>query len=338
MPDDVDDLIDDIDGLQQTFQNVRPLLSLLQLEPGPSDDDIVAEFHEIGDHILEGQRSWTTLDQGDIVEREAGLELGVLEQGVEHNAGVAALLYPDDDADTLAGGLVVDVGDALDLLVLDHLADLLDHLLLVDHIRNLGHNDGLTAVVSDLDLGLGPHDNLTAAGLVGLLDPADTHYDASGREVRSLDVLHQPVRVDVRVVDVGADRVTALAQIVRSHIRGHSDGDTRRTVQKKQRCLCRQYCRLLLGVIEVKGHIHSVLVDVGKNVVCHLLKLGLGVPHGGDRVTVHRSEVTLTENHRVTLVPRLREPGESVIHTGVAVRVVLTEHLADDLGALTCRP
>ena len=50
------------------------------------------------------------------------------------------------------------------------------------------------------------------------------------------------------------------------------------------------------------------------------------------------SEVTLTENHRVTLVPRLREPGESVIHTGVAVRVVLTEHLADDLGALTCRP
>ncbi len=129
MPDDVDDLIDDIDGLQQTFQNVRPLLSLLQLEPGPSDDDIVAEFHEIGDHILEGQRSWTTLDQGDIVEREAGLELGVLEQGVEHNAGVAALLYPDDDADTLAGGLVVDVGDALDLLVLDHLGDALNHIL-----------------------------------------------------------------------------------------------------------------------------------------------------------------------------------------------------------------
>ena len=151
-------------------------------------------------------------------------------------------------------------------------------------------------------------------------------------------MLHQPVRVDARVVDVGADRVTALAQIVRSHIRGHSDGDTRRTVQKKQRSLCRQYRRLLLCVVKVKGHIHSVLVDVGKNVVCHLLKLGLGVPHGGDRVTVHRSEVTLTENHRVTLVPRLREPGESVIHTGVAVRVVLTEHLADNLGALTRRP
>ena len=226
MPDDVDDLVDDIDGLQQTFQNVRPLLSLLQLEPGPSDDDIVAEFHEIGDHVLEGQRSRAALDKGDIVEREAGLKLGVLEQGVEHDVRVAALLYPDDDADTLAGGLVIDVGDALDLLVLDHLADLLDHLLLVDHVRNLGHDDGLTAVVGDLDLGLGSHHNLAAAGLVGFLDSAHTHDDASGREVRSLDVLHQAVRVDVRVVDVGADRVTALAQIVRSHIRGHSDGNT----------------------------------------------------------------------------------------------------------------
>ena len=136
------------------------------------------------------------------------------------------MLYPDDDADTLTGSLVVDVGDALDFLVLDHLADLLDHLLLVDHIWNLGHNDGLTAVVSDLDLGLGADHDLSTAGLIGFLDSADTHYDASGREVRTLDVLHQPVRVDVRVVDVGADRVTALAQIVRSHIRGHSDGNT----------------------------------------------------------------------------------------------------------------
>ncbi len=287
MPDDVDNLIDDVNGLQQTFKDVGPLLSLFQLKLGSADDDIVAELHKVGDHVLEGQCPWTSLDKGDIVEREAGLKLGVLEQGVEHDVGVAALFYPDHNADTLTGCLVIDVGDTLNLLVLNHLADLLDHLLLVDHVRDLGHNDGLTAVVGHLDLGLGTDNHLAATGLVRLLDSAHAHDDAAGREVRSLDVLHQAVGVDVRIVDVGADSVTAFAQIVRSHVSGHTDGDTRRSVKKKKRSLCRQHRRLFLRVVEVKRHIHSVLVDVGKNIICHLLKLRLGVPHGGDRITVH---------------------------------------------------
>lgn len=89
-------------AFSEAFQNVRPLLGLLQFELGPADDDIVAELDEVGDHFLKRQRPRAALDKGDIVEREAGLKLGVLEQGVEHDVGVAALLDPYDDADTLA--------------------------------------------------------------------------------------------------------------------------------------------------------------------------------------------------------------------------------------------
>ncbi len=315
MPDDMDDLVDDIDGFQQSFKDVCPLLGLLQLKLGPADDDIVAEFHEVTDHVLEGKSPWTAFDKGDVVERETGLKLGILEQGVEHDVGVAALLYPDHDTDTLSGGLVVDVGDALNLLVLDQLTDLLDHLFLVDHVRDLGHDDCLTSVVGDLDLCLGADNDLATAGLISILDAAHAHDDATRREVRSLDVLHQAVRVDVRIVNVGADSVTAFSQIVRSHVRGHSDGDTGRSVEQQQRSLCRQHRRLFLRVIKVKHHIHSVLVDVGKNIICHLLKLRLGVPHGGDWVTIHGAEITLSENHRVTLVPRLRKSGKSLVNT-----------------------
>ncbi len=102
MPNDVDNLIDDVNSLQQTFKDVGPLLSLLQLKLGPADDDIVAELHKVGDHVLEGQCPWTSFDKGDIVERETGLKLGVLEQSVEHDIGVTALFYPDHNADTLA--------------------------------------------------------------------------------------------------------------------------------------------------------------------------------------------------------------------------------------------
>ncbi len=150
-------------------------------------------------------------------------------------------------------------------------------------------------------------------------------------------MLHQAVSVDVRIVDVGADGVTAFAKIVRSHVRGHSDCDTRRSVQQKQWGLCWQHSRLFLSVIKVESHVHSVLVDVGKNIICHLLKLRLGVPHGGHRVSVHGAEVTLTENHRVTLVPRLRQSGKGIVNTRVSVRMILTEHLTHNLGTLTCR-
>ncbi len=125
---------------------------------------------------------------------------------------------------------------------------------------------------------------------------------------------------------------------MRRHVRGHTHSDAGRSVQQKQRSLCGQHSRLLLRVIEVKRHVHGVLVDVSKDIVGHLLKLGLGVPHGCHRVTIHGAEVTLAENHGITLIPRLRKPGECIVDAGVAVRVILSKHLTDDLGALTRRP
>ena len=207
------------------------LFRLVQFELRAADDHLVAEVHEILDDLLEGEGARTALHEGDVVEGEAGLERGVLEQGVQHDAGVHALLEADHHADALAGAFVVDVGDALDLLVVGHLRDLLDHLALVHHVGDLGDNDGLMTLLVHLDIGLGAHHDAAAAGLVGLPDAAAAHDDAAGREVGTLDVLHQFVRGDLRVVDIGADGVADLAQVVRGHVRGHADGDAGGAVQ-----------------------------------------------------------------------------------------------------------
>jgi hypothetical protein len=60
---------------------------------------------------------------------EGGLELGVLVEVVEHDAAHRPALELDDDADAVLVGLVADVGDALDLLVVDQIGDLLDQRL-----------------------------------------------------------------------------------------------------------------------------------------------------------------------------------------------------------------
>ena len=74
---------------------------------------------------------------------------------------------------------------------------------------------------------------------------------------------------------------------MRSHVRRHSDGDTRRSVQKEERKLGRHNDRLLEGVVEVRLEIDRILVHVAENVGSNLFKLGLGISHGSDRVAVH---------------------------------------------------
>ncbi len=180
---------------------------------------------------------------------------------------------------------------------------------------------------------LGTHHHTAAAGFIGFLDAGNAHHDTAGREIRSLDVVHELLRGDFRIVDIGADGITAFTQVVRGHVGGHTHGDTRRAVQEQQRCLGGQNGGFLQGVVEVQCHVHGVLVHVSQHVFRHLLELGLRVTHGSRRVAVHRAKVTLALHHGVALVPFLSQAHHGVIYAGVSVRVELTHHLTHDTGA-----
>ena len=86
--------------------------------------------------------------------------------------------------------------------------------------------------------------------------------DRKNVEVGTLDVLHQFVRGDLGIVDIGADGVAAFTEVVRGHVRGHADGDAGRTVQEQQRSLRGKDRRFLEGVVEVQVHVDGVLVHV----------------------------------------------------------------------------
>ena len=123
------------------------LEGLVQLKLSAADNNLVPEFHKLADYFLEAERTGTSLHQGHVVEAETALERAVLEQHVEYHAGVGALLEADDDAGFSAGTFIVDVGDALNLLVVCKLGNLLYHLTLVHHIRDFRNDYGFTAVV-----------------------------------------------------------------------------------------------------------------------------------------------------------------------------------------------
>ena len=112
---------------------------------------------------------------------------------------MASLRDVDHDPHSLAVGLIVQVADALDALVLDQVGNVLNEARLVDHIGDLGDDDLGAAVLLFLNGGAAAQGDLAAAGGVGGTDAAAAHDDAGGGEIRALDVLHQAGQVDVRV-------------------------------------------------------------------------------------------------------------------------------------------
>ena len=120
-----------------------------------------------------------------------------------------------------------------------------------------------------------------------------------------------------------------------SHIGGHTYGNTRCAVQEQQRGLGGQDGGFLQGVVKVEGHVHGILVHVSQHILCHFLELGFRVTHGGRRVSVYRTKVTLALYHGIALVPFLAQAHHGVVHAGVSVGVELTHDLAHDTGAHT---
>ena len=276
------DLVDDVDGAQETFEDMGALLGLVKVELRAAHHHLVAEVDEVGDYLLEGEGAGAASDQGDVIDGEAGLERRVLEKGVQHDVGIGVLLEIEHDADALAAGKLLDVGDAFDALFLDHVADALDHLALVHHIGDLGDDYAVAAALVLLDLGAGAYHYLSTAGGIRVYDALAALDDATRREIGTLDVLHKPLDRDVGIVDVGADGVAALGKVVGSHVGGHTDSDAGRAVKEQERSLGGEHRGLGDGVVEVELEIDGILVYVGEDVLGDLLELGLGVSHGRD--------------------------------------------------------
>ena len=107
---------------------------------------------------LRPMRAGLAVDQGDRVDAEGLLHRRAPEELLEDRLGVEAVLDLDHQAQALgAVGEVLDVGDALQLLGLHELLDLLDHPLGADAVGQLGDDDALAPRGDVLDAGGGAH-------------------------------------------------------------------------------------------------------------------------------------------------------------------------------------
>jgi hypothetical protein len=322
-----------------TAVDVGLALGLGEAEARTPLDDLDLVGHPVGDELVDRQRARHTVDEGQHVGREVGLQLGVLEQVVQHHARDGVALEDDDQALTGArAGVVADVGDALDATGVGELGDLQREVVRVDHVGELADHEHRAALGVLVDLHHRTLGDRPAAGAVGLLDALAAHDERAVGEVRALDPLDERV-LQLLAAGVGVlerpDRTLGdLAQVVRRDVGRHAHSDAGRAVDQQVGEARGQDGRLLGATVVVGTEVDGVLVDVAHHLHGQRRHPALGVPHGGGRVVARRAEVALPVDQRRTQHPRLRETDHGVVDRGVAVRVVLTHHVADDARAL----
>ena len=291
---------------------------------------------------LEGQHLRLAVHQGQHVDAEGSLQLGMLEQLIEGRLGVRAALKLDDDAHTTPVRLVAQVGDGVDLPVTHELGDALDEGSLVHLIGQLGDDDALAVALDVLDVGLGAHDDAPATRRVGVSDTLDAQDRRASGKVGAVDELHQVIDVDIfqplPVVDEVDAGVGNLVEVVGRNVGRHADGDARRAVEKQVWQIGGQDARLLESVVEVGVEVDGVLADVDDHLLGDAGQARLGVAHGGRWVAVDAAEVTLAVDQEVAHGEILRQAHHRIIDRAIAVGVVLAEDLADDTRALLVGP
>ena len=339
-----DDGVDIAQGDEVTFQDVLPLLGLVQVELGAAGDDVEPVVDVDLQGALERQQPRLLVHQGQQLHAEGRLQRGVLEQLVEHLARLGVALQFDDDGDAVAVGRVADVADVGDDALGDQLGHALDEQRLVDLEGQLGDVDLHPLGVGPrnrLDLGHAAHDHPAAAGGVGAADAFGAQDDAGGGEVGAFDELHQLVEGDVvdvvLPVDEEDERVANFVQVVRRDVGGHAHGDARRAVEQQVGQAGGQHIGLHEGVVEVGHPVDGVLVDVLQHFHGDGGHAGFGVTHGGRAVAVDAAEVALAVDQRVAHGELLGHAHHGVIDSAVAVGVIFTQHFADETGALAMR-
>ena len=142
-PDQRDDLVEQVERLDQTTQDVRALLGLAQPVSGPPDDDLDLVRDVVAQELGEIERTRNPVDQRQHVGAERLLQLCVLVEVVEDDLCDGVALEHQDQAHAgAARGLVADVGDAGELAFLDQVGDPLGKVVRVHLVRQFGRPRG----------------------------------------------------------------------------------------------------------------------------------------------------------------------------------------------------
>ena len=335
--DDADKLVEIGQCDEEGLEFFRADFGFAEKVGGAAEDDFAAVLDVAEDGFLERKELRLPVVDGQHRDGEGGLERGVLVEVVDDNLRIGVALEFDHDARFFVR-LVADGADVGDRLLVDQIRDALDEGGAVDVVGDLGDDDLLAVALELLDTGFAADFDRAASGFEVLADAADAAELAAGGEVGAFDIFHQAVERDVGFVDLRADGVDDLAQVVRRHVGRHADGDAGAAVDEEVRERGGEDDGFGQALVVVRDEINGRFVHVGHEGRAEVGEARLGVTHGGRRIAFDRAEVALSVDEGFAHGPALRHVDEGRINDRFAVRVVVAARVTADFRALDLLP
>ena len=158
---------------------------------------------------------------------ESCLHFGHFVKIIEHNLCVCISLYGDFDVHTVSVGVVLQIGNAFNSLVLDEVGNFFNKSSFVYAVRKFGYDNLKSVVFGFLDFGSCTNNDFASAGSISFSYALCTHNYAVGRKVRTFDVLHNFFKFGIRIVNKAANALCNLAHVMRRNVGCHTYCDTR---------------------------------------------------------------------------------------------------------------
>ena len=270
-------------------------------------------------------------------DRKRAFEGGVLVKIVNNNLGVCVALQLNDHARVLVRFIANGADISQDFFIYEFCNTL--HQRGPVHVeRDFGDDYLFLTAFNFFHAGFAAHLHAAAACLEILLDAAHAADRATGREIRSLHVLHQVVERDVGIVDLRTDSIDHFTEIVWRNIRRHSNRNARSAVNEKIWKCCRENRRLGPRLVVVRDEIDRVLFHVGHERSTEMRHARLGVAHCRGRIAFDRSEISLAIDQPLAHRPRLGHVHQGRVDHRFAVRMIITTRIAAYFRALPMLP
>ena len=146
-------------------------LRLQQLELRPPGNDFPAVGNVALEHLLDVHDARPTVVNREHDHAECIFELRVLVEIVDDDLRNGIALQLDDDAHAFLVRLVADIGDVIDLLLVDQPGNVLDQRRLVYVVRNLADDNALFPAFDFFNANAPAHFDTTPTGEKIIFDP-----------------------------------------------------------------------------------------------------------------------------------------------------------------------
>ena len=230
----LNDFIDIHDGDQQTINKVKTFLALGQAVLRTALDNLFAVFDIHREHFSKTHGLWAAVDECHIVDAEGIFEGGVAIQLFKNSFGIKPRFdFNNQFQAVMAISQVNNVGDAVEFLTGNAILNFVDDFFRANKVRKLSDSDSHLAWGNAADGHAGTGLEAATTRFVCLTDTVQAHDDTTRRKIGAGNESHQVIQRCLGVTEQVDRSLNDLNEVVRSHIGGHTDGNTAGTVDKK---------------------------------------------------------------------------------------------------------